>query len=64
MTKLTVELEGDAYVEAIATANRFVDEMIDRLAKIERTLEESLNTLDQIELAIDDLKKAKKVLDD
>jgi|9_EtaG_2_1085328.scaffolds.fasta_scaffold14858_3 hypothetical protein len=64
MTKLTVELEGDAYAEGIATANRFVDEIIDRLAKIEQALEESLNALDQIELAIEDLKKAKKVLDE
>ena len=46
------------------TASRFVDEIISRLAQIEQSLEESLNTLDQIELAIEDLKKAKKVLDD
>jgi len=64
MTKLTVELEGDAYAEGISTANRFVDEIINRLAKIEQILEESLNTLDQIELVVDDLKKAKKTLDD
>ena len=39
MTKLTVELEGDAYAEGIATASRFVDEIISRLAQIEQSLE-------------------------
>ena len=63
MTKLTIELEGDAYADGLATADKFIEAMTDRLAKIEELAEANLHAVDAIAEAINDLVKAKEILD-
>jgi Holliday junction resolvasome RuvABC endonuclease subunit len=63
MTKLTIELEGDAYADGLATADKFIETMTERLAKIEELAEANLDAVDAIADAIKHLQNAKEILD-
>ena len=63
MTKLKIELEGEAYADGLATADKFIETMTERLAKIEELAEANLDAVYAIAEAIKDLVKAKEILD-
>lgn len=63
MTKLTIELEGNAYADGLATADKFIEAMTERLAKIEELAEANLDAVDAIADAIKHLQNAKEILD-
>ena len=50
MTKLTLELEGDAYTDAIATADKFLALVQERLARIEELVETNLDAVENLSL--------------
>ena len=69
MTKLTIELEGDAYADGLATADKFLALMTERLDRIDKITDNILDltnmnadALDDIRAAIKDLEEAKAVL--
>ena len=63
MTKLKIELEGEAYADGLATADKFIEAMTERLAKIEELAEANLDAVDAIADAIKHLQNAKEILD-
>lgn len=62
MTKLTLELEGEAYADGLATADKFIETIKDKLAKIEELALSNLEAVDAIAEAIEELKLAKDAL--
>jgi len=69
MTKLTLELEGEAYADGLATADKFLTLMTERLDRIDKITDNILDltsmnadALDDIRAAIKDLEEAKAVL--
>tara|TARA_Y100000996_G_C22345731_1_gene570596 strand:- start:408 stop:608 length:201 start_codon:yes stop_codon:yes gene_type:complete len=62
--KFTLKLEGDAYADGLATADKFIEAMTERLAKIEELAEANLDAVDAIAEAIKELEKAKATLVD
>tara|TARA_R100001510_G_scaffold53329_1_gene54829 strand:- start:517 stop:717 length:201 start_codon:yes stop_codon:yes gene_type:complete len=63
MTKLRIELEGDAYADGLATADKFIETITEKLAKIEELAEANLDAVDAIADAIKHLQNAKEILD-
>ena len=61
--KIKLELEGDAYEDGIATANKFIETITERLAKVEELAEANLDAVDAIADAIKHLQNAKEILD-
>jgi|TARA_R100000030_G_scaffold48906_1_gene36913 isoaspartyl peptidase/L-asparaginase-like protein (Ntn-hydrolase superfamily) len=61
--KIKLELEGEAYEDSIATVNKFIETMTDRLDKIQELAEANLDAVDAIADAIKHLEKAKEILD-
>ena len=61
--KIKLELEGEAYEDSIATVNKFIESMTDRLDKIQELAEANLDAVDAIADAIKHLEKAKEILD-
>ncbi|MBM54260.1 MAG: hypothetical protein CMB36_04430 [Euryarchaeota archaeon] len=69
MTKLTLELEGEAYADGLATADKFLALITERLDRIDKVTENILDmtninadALDDIRAAIKDLEEAKAAL--
>ena len=62
MTKLTLELEGEAYADGLATADKFIETIKDKLTKIEELALSNLEAVDAIADAIEELKLAKDAL--
>ena len=60
--KIKLELEGEAYEDSIATVNKFIETMTDRLDKIQELAEANLDAVDAIADAIKHLEKAKEIL--
>mgnify|MGYP003123278328 CR=1 FL=1 len=63
MTKLRIELEGEAYADGLATADKFIETITEKLAKIEELAEANLDAVDAIADAIKHLQNAKEILD-
>ena len=61
--KIRLELEGEAYEDSIATVNKFIETMTERLDKIHELAEANLDAVDAIADAIKHLEKAKEILD-
>tara|TARA_R100001015_G_C4634798_1_gene202140 strand:- start:6684 stop:6887 length:204 start_codon:yes stop_codon:yes gene_type:complete len=61
--KIKLELGGEAYEDSIATVNKFIESMTDRLDKIHELAEANLDAVDAIADAIKHLEKAKEILD-
>ena len=64
MTKLTIELEGDAYADGLATAEKFLAIIQGRLTKIEELVEENLEAVESLAGAVEALESARKALSD
>ena len=64
MTKITLHLEGEAYSDIISIADKFTAITQDRLAHIERLIEQNSELLEHIAEVLADLEKAKEALDD
>jgi len=64
MTKISIELEGQAYSDGMATADRFVSMVTERLDRIEQMIEEDSVAIERIAEAIESLQKAKDTLDE
>jgi ABC-type transporter Mla subunit MlaD len=69
--KFTLKLEGDAYADGLATADKFLTLITDRLDKIDRVTDNILDltnlnadALEDIRAAIKDLEEAKAALSD
>ena len=60
--KIKIELEGDAYADGIATADKFIETITDKLSKIQELAEANLDAVDAIADAIKHLENAKEVL--
>lgn len=64
MSKISIELEGQAYSDGMATADKFVSMMTEKLDRIEQMIEEDSIAIERIAEAIESLKKAKDTLDE
>ena len=64
MTKITLHLEGEAYSDIISIADKFTAITQDRLAQIERLIEQNSELLEHIAEVLADLEKVKEALDD
>ena len=62
MTKLKIELEGEAYADGLATADKFIETIKERLEKIEELALSNLEAVDAIAEAVEELKLAKDAL--
>ena len=62
--KFTLELEGDAYADGLATAEKFLGIIQGRLTKIEELVEENLEAVENLAGAIESLEDARKALHD
>ena len=62
--KFTLELEGDAYADGLATAEKFLAIIQGRLTKIEELVEENLEAVENLAGAIEALENARKALTD
>jgi len=69
MTKIKVELEGEAYADALTAMNNFTQDILDRIEEIESILDQiasmtgaNAETLGTLKDAIARLEKAKEVL--
>jgi|TARA_Y100000114_G_scaffold57710_2_gene52837 isoaspartyl peptidase/L-asparaginase-like protein (Ntn-hydrolase superfamily) len=60
--KIKIELEGDAYADGIATADKFIETITDKLSKIQELAEANLDAVDAIADAIKHLENAKEAL--
>ena len=58
MTKLTIELEGDAYADGLATADKFLAMMQERLTRIEELVETNLDAVESLAGAVEALENA------
>tara|TARA_R100000388_G_scaffold20275_1_gene15340 strand:+ start:436 stop:660 length:225 start_codon:yes stop_codon:yes gene_type:complete len=70
MTRIKVELEGDAYADVIASMNDFTHEILERISEIESLLDKitsltgaNADTLETLRDAMDRLEKAKEALE-
>ena len=64
MSKISIELEGQAYSDGMATADKFVSMMTEKLDRIEQMIEEDSVAIARIAEAIESLQKAKDTLDE
>jgi hypothetical protein len=64
MSKISIELEGQAYSDGMATADKFVSMMTEKLDRIEQMIEEDSIAIERIAEAIESLQKAKDTLDE
>lgn len=69
MTRIKVELEGEAYADVLSAMNNFTQEILDRIEEIESLLDKiasmtgaNAETLDTLRDAIVRLEKAKEAL--
>ena len=62
--KFTLELEGDAYAGGLATADKFLALIQDRLTRIEELVEANLDAVENLAGAIESLEDARKALHD
>ena len=62
--KFTLELEGDAYADGLATAEKFLAIIQGRLTKIEELVEENLEAVENLAGAVEALESARKALSD
>ena len=60
--KFTLKVEGDAYTDAVATADKFIETITDKLSKIQELAEANLDAVDAIADAIKHLENAKEAL--
>ena len=60
--KFTLKLEGDAYADGLATADKFIETIKERLEKIEELALSNLEAVDAIAEAVEELKLAKDAL--
>ena len=60
--KLTLKLEGDAYADGLATADKFLAMMQERLTRIEELVETSLDAVENLAGVVEELKLAKDAL--
>lgn len=60
--KFTLELEGDAYTDGLATADKFLAIIQDRLAKIEELVETNIDAVENLAGAIESLESARQAL--
>jgi ABC-type transporter Mla subunit MlaD len=70
MTKIKVELEGEAYADVLTSMNNFTQDILDRIEEIEASLDRiasiagaNADTLDVLRDAMRRLNKAKESLD-
>jgi ABC-type transporter Mla subunit MlaD len=70
MTKIKVELEGEAYADVLTSMNNFTQDILDRIEEIEASLDRiasiagaNADTLDALRDAMRRLNKAKESLD-
>ena len=70
MTKIKVELEGEAYADVLTSMNNFTQGILDRIEEIEASLDRiasiagaNADTLDALRDAMRRLNKAKESLD-
>ena len=62
--KLTLKLEGDAYADGLATADKFLAMMQERLTRIEELVETNLEAVENLAGAVEALENARKALTD
>lgn len=62
--KFTLTLEGEAYTDAIATADKFIETVVERLARIEELVEDNRDAVENISEAIKSLENAVRILND
>tara|TARA_B100000035_G_scaffold70964_1_gene58355 strand:- start:16023 stop:16235 length:213 start_codon:yes stop_codon:yes gene_type:complete len=62
--KFTLKLEGEAYTDAIATADKFIETVVERLARIEELVEDNRDAVENISEAIKSLENAVRILND
>jgi len=60
--KFTLELEGDAYTDGLATADKFLAIIQDRLARIEELVETNIDAVENLAGAIESLESARQAL--
>jgi hypothetical protein len=60
--KFTLELEGDAYTDGLATADKFLAIIQDRLARIEGLVETNIDAVENLAGAIESLESARQAL--
>jgi len=70
MTKIKVELEGEAYADVLTSMNNFTQDILDRIEEIEASLDRiasiagaNADTLEVLRDAMRRLNKAKESLD-
>ena len=70
MTKIKVELEGEAYADVLTAMNNFTEEILDRIEEIESILDRiasmtgaNADTLDILRDAVARLEMAKQALE-
>ncbi len=70
MTRIKVELEGEAYADVLSAMNNFTQEILDRIEEIESLMDRlasmtgaNAETLDTLRNAVERLEKAKRALD-
>tara|TARA_Y100000033_G_scaffold33904_1_gene32496 strand:- start:1522 stop:1728 length:207 start_codon:yes stop_codon:yes gene_type:complete len=61
--KFTLKLEGDAYTDAVVTADKFIESITSSLSRIQELAEANLDAVDAIAEAIKELQEAKEILD-
>ena len=64
MTKLTLELEGEAYADGLATADKFLALMTERLDRIDKITDNILDLTNMNADALDDIRAAIKDLEE
>jgi hypothetical protein len=62
--KIRIELEGDAYTDAITTADKFIETVVERLTRIEELVEDNRDAVENIAEAVKSLENAMKMLKD
>ena len=60
--KIRIELEGDAYTDAITTADKFIETVVERLTRIEELVEDNRDAVENIAEAVKSLENAMKIL--
>jgi archaellum component FlaC len=70
VTRIKVELEGEAYADVLSAMNNFTQEILDRIEEIESLMDRlasmtgaNAETLDTLRNAVERLEKAKRALD-
>lgn len=62
--KIRIELEGDAYADGLATADKFIETVVERLTRIEELVEDNRDAVENISEAIKSLENAVRILND